>query len=248
MQSASTDIAERSDRHYRSTEGQRGPSASHPARIAGRVRLCAAGNAAVDCAALNISRAEVHGVFTFYHDYRDHPAGRHVLKLCRAEACQSMGGDALATRARQLLGVIGMARPLTVRSRLSRSIASAFVPAHLRQCSTARSSAGSMPKNSRKSRRRCGYDGHLLCSARFWRSCAWRRKSRQEIPGRNRQRAISMRRSSATVRAACIWLEPMVEVETPNGRVAYGPVKASDVAALLDNGMPRAGCIRSGSA
>ena len=47
---------------------------------------------------LNLSRAEVHGVVTFYHDYRDHPTGRHVLKLCRAEACQSMGGDALAER------------------------------------------------------------------------------------------------------------------------------------------------------
>ena len=44
--------------------------------------------------ALNISRAEVHGVVTFYHDFRSQPAGRHVLKLCRAEACQSMGGDA----------------------------------------------------------------------------------------------------------------------------------------------------------
>ena len=37
--------------------------------------------------ALNLSRAEVHGVFTFYHDFRHKPAGRHVLKLCRAEAC-----------------------------------------------------------------------------------------------------------------------------------------------------------------
>ncbi|MDE1992366.1 MAG: formate dehydrogenase subunit gamma [Rhizobiaceae bacterium] len=55
--------------------------------------------------ALNLSRAEVHGVMTFYHDYRDHPAGRHVLKLCRAEACQSMGGDAVAERVKQLLGV-----------------------------------------------------------------------------------------------------------------------------------------------
>ncbi|RCS23507.1 formate dehydrogenase subunit gamma [Phyllobacterium salinisoli] len=55
--------------------------------------------------ALNLSRAEVHGVFTFYHDYRSHPAGRHVLKICRAEACQSMGGDALAARAVELLGV-----------------------------------------------------------------------------------------------------------------------------------------------
>jgi formate dehydrogenase subunit gamma len=54
---------------------------------------------------LNLSRAEVHGVVTFYHDYRDHPAGRHVLKLCRAEACQSMGGDQLAERAKAMLGI-----------------------------------------------------------------------------------------------------------------------------------------------
>jgi len=55
--------------------------------------------------ALNISNAEVHGVVTFYHDYRRHPAGRHVLKVCRAEACQSMGGDAIATKIQQLLGI-----------------------------------------------------------------------------------------------------------------------------------------------
>jgi formate dehydrogenase subunit gamma len=55
--------------------------------------------------ALNLSRAEVHGVVTFYHDFRDEPAGRHVLKLCRAEACQATGGDALAARAEQRLGI-----------------------------------------------------------------------------------------------------------------------------------------------
>jgi formate dehydrogenase subunit gamma len=55
--------------------------------------------------ALNLSRAEVHGVFTFYHDFRREPAGRHVLKLCRAEACQAAGGDALAARAEATLGV-----------------------------------------------------------------------------------------------------------------------------------------------
>lgn len=43
--------------------------------------------------ALNLSRAEVHGVITFYHDFRTAPPGRHVLKLCRAEACQSMGSE-----------------------------------------------------------------------------------------------------------------------------------------------------------
>jgi formate dehydrogenase subunit gamma len=55
--------------------------------------------------ALNLSRAEVYGVFTFYHDFRDKPPGRHVLKLCRAEACQAAGGDALAERAEAKLGI-----------------------------------------------------------------------------------------------------------------------------------------------
>ena len=54
---------------------------------------------------LNLSRAEVHGVVSFYHDYREEPAGRHVIKMCRAEACQSMGGDELGERLLGLLGV-----------------------------------------------------------------------------------------------------------------------------------------------
>ncbi len=44
---------------------------------------------------LNVSQAEVHGTITFYHDFRSEPAGRHVIKICRAEACQSMGCNAL---------------------------------------------------------------------------------------------------------------------------------------------------------
>jgi formate dehydrogenase subunit gamma len=55
--------------------------------------------------ALNITRAEVHGVITFYHDFRRAPAGRHVLKLCRAEACQAAGGDPLAVHAERRLGI-----------------------------------------------------------------------------------------------------------------------------------------------
>lgn len=45
--------------------------------------------------ALNLSRAEVHGVVTFYHDFHRKPHGRHVIKVCQAEACRSMGGEAL---------------------------------------------------------------------------------------------------------------------------------------------------------
>jgi formate dehydrogenase subunit gamma len=55
--------------------------------------------------ALNLSRAEVHGVVTFYHDFRREPAGHHVLKMCRAEACQAMGCEALVERAEGRLGV-----------------------------------------------------------------------------------------------------------------------------------------------
>jgi formate dehydrogenase subunit gamma len=55
--------------------------------------------------ALNLSRAEVWGVVSFYHDFRHAPPGRHVLKLCRAEACQSMGGEALVARAEARLGI-----------------------------------------------------------------------------------------------------------------------------------------------
>ncbi|WP_264211197.1 formate dehydrogenase subunit gamma [Leisingera thetidis] len=55
--------------------------------------------------ALNISRAEVHGVISFYHDFREVPAGRHVVRICRAEACQAVGANALAEATLARLGV-----------------------------------------------------------------------------------------------------------------------------------------------
>ena len=55
--------------------------------------------------ALGMSRAEVYGVVSFYHDFREKPAGRHVLRLCRAEACQAMGADAVAGHVRAALGL-----------------------------------------------------------------------------------------------------------------------------------------------
>ncbi|HEY1412437.1 MAG TPA: formate dehydrogenase subunit gamma [Rhodopila sp.] len=56
-------------------------------------------------AALNISRAEVHGIVTFYHEFRRTPPGRHVLHVCRAEACQSVGADATGAHLRQALDI-----------------------------------------------------------------------------------------------------------------------------------------------
>jgi formate dehydrogenase subunit gamma len=54
---------------------------------------------------LNLSRAEVHGVIGFYHDFRAQPAGRHLIQVCRAEACQAMGSVALEQHIKQLLGI-----------------------------------------------------------------------------------------------------------------------------------------------
>ena len=55
--------------------------------------------------AMNLSRAEVHGVISFYHDFRGAPAGRHTLQICRAEACQAMGSRALENHARRSLDI-----------------------------------------------------------------------------------------------------------------------------------------------
>ena len=55
--------------------------------------------------ALNITRAEMYGVVSFYHDFRHAPAGRHVLKICRAEACQARGSDRLADAVESALGI-----------------------------------------------------------------------------------------------------------------------------------------------
>jgi formate dehydrogenase subunit gamma len=54
---------------------------------------------------LNLSRAEVHGVVSFYHYFREHPVGRHVVEICRAEACQSMNSHVLIDHIKRRLGI-----------------------------------------------------------------------------------------------------------------------------------------------
>ena len=54
---------------------------------------------------LNLTRADVHGVVSFYHDFRSEPTGRHVLKICQAESCQAVGSVALTAFAKEQLGV-----------------------------------------------------------------------------------------------------------------------------------------------
>lgn len=54
---------------------------------------------------MHLSRAEVHGVISFYHDFRSAPAGRHLVQICRAEACQAVGARELEAHAKQKLGI-----------------------------------------------------------------------------------------------------------------------------------------------
>lgn len=63
------------------------------------------GSVPVIARALNLSRAEVHGVVTFYHHFRTRAPGRHVLQICRAESCQAAGGRAIESHAQNRLGV-----------------------------------------------------------------------------------------------------------------------------------------------
>ena len=105
MQPASTDIAARTAAVVAERRNLEGPLLPILHELQAEFGHVPKESLPVIAEALNLSNAEVHGVVTFYHDFRKEPAGRHVIKLCRAEACQSMGGDAIAARLQALLGI-----------------------------------------------------------------------------------------------------------------------------------------------
>ncbi|RWK51383.1 formate dehydrogenase subunit gamma [Mesorhizobium sp.] len=105
MQPASTEIASRTAAIVQELKGLEGPLLPILHGIQEEFGHVPHDALPVIAEALNISKAEVHGVVTFYHDYRSRPAGRHVLKLCQAEACQSMGSEAIAAKLKQLLDI-----------------------------------------------------------------------------------------------------------------------------------------------
>ena len=150
--------------------------------------------------ALNITRAEVHGVITFYHDFRRAPAGRHVLKLCRAEACQAAGGDPLAAHAAARLGVeLGTTapdRPAGCAARGGTAMTlRLFIPLDAAALAVGADEVAA---------------GIKAAAAR-------------------RNVAVDIIRTGSR---GLYWLEPMVEAETPAGRVAYGPVAPADAEGL----------------
>jgi formate dehydrogenase iron-sulfur subunit len=204
---------------------------------------------------LNLSRAEVHGVVTFYHDFRHEPPGRHVVKLCRAEACQAAGGDALAARAEVRLGVAMGATAADGSCTLE--------PVYcLGLCATA-------PSAMIDGRLIGGLDEQRLDAELAFRSpqaplwsapvvTAGAARLRVFIPRDAAALAVgaddvaAALRDAATARGVALdivrngsrglhWLEPLVEVVTSAGRVGYGPVTAADVASVLDAALSQGG-------
>ena len=105
MQSSAFSLAETIEAVVQEHIGRVGPLM--PVLHAVQERLGYVPSAAIPmiASALSLSRAEVHGVMHFYHDFRDEPAGDHVIQVCRAEACQAMGARALESHVRGKLGI-----------------------------------------------------------------------------------------------------------------------------------------------
>jgi formate dehydrogenase iron-sulfur subunit len=213
---------------------------------------------------LNLSRAEVHGVVTFYHDFRHQPAGRRVVKLCRAEACQAAGSEALAAHAEARLGVAtgGTAADgsctleavycLGLCAMGPSALIDGQVYAQLdapRLDALIAGTAGVSPAPAAAQERAGGTPAVPAGSSA---------NLRVFVPGDAGAQAVGADAVAAALREAAAargvaldivrtgsrglhWLEPLVEVATPAGRVGYGPVTAADAAGVLDAALAPSG-------
>ena len=188
----------------------------------------------------NISEAEVHGVISFYKDFRTTPPKGPIVQVCRAEACQARGAVGVFAAAQQLaataaveieevfcLGNCSLGPSVAVDGRLHGRVDTAAVetiignaierhgqPAEIDLDTESISDATVVYVPRDAAARSAGSDDVAAVLA--------------AVPGvrvvRNGSRGM-------------LWLEPMIEVSTPEGRVAYGPVGATDVLSLIDAGL-----------
>jgi len=194
---------------------------------------------------LNLSRAEVHGVVTFYRDFRDEPPGRRVVKVCRAEACQAVGADDLATHVQSGLGIrfggttsdgavsldqvfclgncaLGPSVMVDehVHGRVDADRLDELLSSEPALDTVADAEAGAItvyvPRDA--SARAVGADAVA---------------AEIEAHARARGAAVTIVRNGSR---GLLWLEPLVEVTAPEGRIAYGPVAPRDVGSLFDAG------------
>lgn len=93
------------DRAIAQYQSQPGPLLQVLHAVQQRLRYIPEAAIPIIASALNLSRAEVHGVVTFYHHFRRHPPGKHVIQICQAESCKAMRGDELNAHAQQRLKI-----------------------------------------------------------------------------------------------------------------------------------------------
>ena len=207
--------------------------------------------------ALNLSRAEVHGVISFYHHFRRQPPGRHIVQVCQAEACRSQGAERLMAHAREHLGC----EPHACSSDGEFSLEPVYC---LGQCASAPAmmvdgqvharmtvqrfdqllSAGlprlpfPSPARGEGKDKRSGVTVYVPCDSTALAVGADEVAAAIEAQAAARGIAVDLVRNGSR---GLFWLEPLVEVTTASGRVGYGPVSARDVESLFDAGFPGGG-------
>jgi formate dehydrogenase iron-sulfur subunit len=197
---------------------------------------------------LNLSIAEVHGVVTFYHYFLQEPPGRHVVRICRAEACQAMGGAALAAHAKATLhidyhGTTGdgavTLEPVYCLGNCARG-PSIMIDDQLH----GRVSATRFDSLMEAARANLPLIALASCAAGTVKIYVPQDAAALSVGAEQTAQAICARAQRLGLSIELIrngsrgllWLEPLVEVDVAGTRLAYGPVAASDVASLFDSG------------
>ena len=205
---------------------------------------------------LNLSRAEVHGVVTYYHHFRAEPAGRHVVQICRAEACQSMGGEALWAHACAhlgrdgrgttpdglftlepvyCLGLCASSPAMSVDGEVHARVGPDKFDRLVAQARAVAMSRRAAPK-AHNTAARSAQGSPVSIRIFVPRDSAALAVGADEVAAAIRHEALAAGLEVELVRngsRGLFWLEPLVEVLTEPGRVAYGPVRVEDVAGLF---------------
>jgi formate dehydrogenase iron-sulfur subunit len=189
----------------------------------------------------NLSEAEVHGVVSFYKDFRTAPPAGPIVQVCRAEACQARGAAAVHARARQLveggapveldevfcLGNCALGPSVAVGGRLYGGVDEPGIAAIIGSATSGNASRDDSADGT-------GPVTTGLTTVYVPRDAAARSVGADEVA-----EAFAAQPGVRVVRngsRGALWLEPLVEIVTPAGRIAYGPVQAGDVAGLIAAG------------
>lgn len=207
--------------------------------------------------ALNLSRAEVHGVVSYYPHLREQPHGRTLIQICRAEACKSRGGDALFAHAQETLGCQAHGtsadgsvtlEPVYCLGLCAQSPAVMVDESEVHARMTADRLDALLEEIQQKrletkaDEAQAAIENEAVAATRIYvprdaaalavGADAVAQALQRECEARGL--AVELVRNGSR---GLLWLETLVEVETAQGRVAYGPVQAADVPGLLDAGM-----------